>query len=190
MKNHGAYAARDPQGHKNAAITWLAYIGGTRETLQILGDVILTGDDIRSKKEFDDGIVRTTWSIDLHYPVEKYKQTIPGKPFIARAEHGKGVNREVGYPIPYRTLYSRNIPNLFMAGRNISVERDALGTIRVMKTIGMMGVTIGRAAALALVRDCSPREIYSKHLNEVKSLWKHPGDKRFATLDELRKSLD
>jgi hypothetical protein len=152
--------------------------------------VILKGDEIRSKKAFDDATFLTTWSIDLHYPLEKYINTIPGKPFIARAEHGKGVDKNVGYAVPYRTLYSRNIPNLFMAGRNISVERDALGTIRVMKTIGMMGVVIGRAAALATVHDCTPRDIYAKHLNQVKGLWKLPGDKRFASLDELKKSLD
>ena len=168
----------------------MAYVGGTRETIQILGDVVLTGDEIRGKKPFDDATFKTTWSIDLHYPVEKYKDSIPGKPFIARAVHGPGVDSKVGYAVPYRTLYSRNIPNLFMAGRNISVEREALGTIRVMKTIGMMGVTIGRAAALATVKDCTPRDIYKDHLETVKSLWRLPGDTRFENLDELKKSLD
>lgn len=190
MKNHGAHAERDPNKHANAELAWLAYVGGTRETTQILGDVILTGNDVRGKKQFDDATFLTTWSIDLHYPLEKYINTIPGKPFIARAVHGPGVDKKVGYAVPYRTLYSRNIPNLFMAGRNISVERDALGTIRVMKTIGMMGVVIGRAAALATVHDCTPRDIYAKHLDQVKGLWKLSGDKRFASLDELKKSLD
>lgn len=190
IKNHGAHAERDPNGHANAELTWLAFIGGTRETLQILGDVILTGDEVRGKADFDDATFRTTWSIDLHYPVERYRDTIPGKPFIARAVHGPGVDPKVGYAVPYRTLYSRNIPNLLMAGRNISVERDALGTIRVMKTIGMMGVTIGRAAALATIRDTTPRGIYEKHLDEVKTLWRLPGNQRFETLDELKGFLD
>ena len=190
IKNHGAFKERDPKEHANAELTWLAYVGGTRETTQILGDVTLTGDDVVGKKAFDDATFKTTWSIDLHYPVEQYKDTIPGKPFIARAVHGPGVDAKVGYAVPYRTLYSRNIPNLFMAGRNISVERGALGTIRVMKPIGMMGVTIGRAAALATVKDCTPRDIYKDHLATVKTLWKLPGDKRFENLDELKKSLD
>ena len=189
IKNHGVYAERDPDQHKKAALTWLAYVGGTRETLQILGDVVLNGDEIVNKKEFNDGTVLTTWSIDLHYPVEKYKNAIPGKPFISYAVHGKGVDKNVGYPIPYRTLYSRNVDNLFMAGRNISVNRDALGTIRVMKTIGMMGVTVGRAAALATAKECSPRDIYNKHLDEAKSLWRMPGTTRFENLNELEKSL-
>ena len=190
IKNHGAYKERDPKGHANAELTWLAYIGGPRETLQIVGDVTVSGDDVRSNKVYDDATFKATWSIDLHYPVEKYKDTIPGRPFISRAEHGKGVDKKVGYPVPYRTLYSRNIPNLFVAGRNISVDREALGTVRVMKTIGMMGVTVGRAAALATMRDCMPRDVYAKHLDEAKTLWRLPGDKRFANLDELEKSLD
>lgn len=190
MKNHGAYKERDPKGHANAEMTWLAYVGGTRETVQILGDVILTGEDVVGKKAYDDATFKTTWSIDLHYPVEKYKDTIPGKPFIARAVHGPGVDKNVGYAVPYRTLYSRNIPNLFMAGRNISVERGALGTIRVMKTIGMMGVTVGRAAALATIREVMPRDIYAKHLDEMKALWRLPGNKRFENLVELKGFLD
>lgn len=189
IKNHGAHAARDPDGHAKAALSWLAYIGGTRETQQILGDVILTGDDIRTQKEFPDATVRTTWSIDLHYPEEKYKSALPEHPFIARAVYGKGVDRTTGYPIPYRCFYSRNIPNLFMAGRNISVNRDALGTIRVMKTIGMMGVTVGRAAALCVARDCTPREIFTDHLDEAKSLWRMPGSQRFENIGALRSAI-
>jgi hypothetical protein len=190
MKNHGAHAERDPKQHANAELTWLAYIGGPRETLQIVGDVVLTGDEVRGKKEFDDATFKTTWNIDLHYPAEKYVNSIPGKPFISRAEHGAGVDPNVGYSVPYRTLYSKNIPNLLIAGRNISVDREALGSVRVMKTIGMMGVVIGRAAALASIHDCMPREIYQKHLDQAKSLWKLPGSTRFENLDELKQSLD
>jgi len=190
IKNRGAHAERDPDGHANAKLSWLAYIGGTRETQQLLGDVILTGEDIISKREFPDAVVRTTWSIDLHYPREEYIHALPEHPFIARAVHGKGVNAAEGYPIPYRCFYSRNVPNLFMAGRNISVEREALGTIRVMNTIAMMGVTVGRAAALASIRDCSPRDVFTNHLDEAKTLWRMPGSQRFNTLDELRAALD
>jgi hypothetical protein len=189
IKNRKAHAERDPDGHAKARLAWLAYVGGTRETQQLLGDVILTGEDIVSKKDYPDALVRTTWSIDLHYPQKEYIPSLPEHPFISRAEHGKGVDRSVGYPIPYRCFYSRNVPNLFMAGRNISVERKALGTIRVMNTIGMMGVAVGRAAALATVRDCSPRGIYTNHLDEAKSVWRVPGAQRYANLNELRNAL-
>jgi hypothetical protein len=164
-------------------------VGGTRETQQLLGDVILSGDDIVAKKEFPDGCVLTTWTIDLHVPHKSYVHALPEHPFISKDIHRAAVDRQVGYPIPYRCFYSRNVPNLFMAGRNISVNRDALGTVRVMKTIGMMGVAVGRAAALCLAKDCTPREVYEKHLEVAKSLWRMPGVKRFDGIDELREEI-
>jgi hypothetical protein len=168
----------------------LAYIGGTRETQQLLGDVILKGEDIESKKTlFPDGCVLTTWSIDLHIPEKRYVQGNPEHPFISKAIHRHAVDKRVGYPIPYRCFYSRNVPNLFMAGRNISVDRDALGTIRVMKTIGMMGVCVGRSAALCRVHNCLPRDIYEKHLDQAKNLWRMPGKERVKSLDALKQKL-
>ena len=77
------------------------------------------------------------------------------------ADHDRRVDRQYGYPIPYRTLYSVNVNNLFMAGRNISVTDVALGTVRVMKTIGMMGEVVGKAASVAVRRNCTPREVYT-----------------------------
>ena len=189
IKNHGAYAARDPQQHKNARLDWLAYVGGTRETQQLLGDMVLSETEIDAKKEFPDGCVLTTWSIDLHVPHPVFTKANLERPFISKAIHRFAVDKKIGYPIPYRCFYSRNVPNLFMAGRNISVTREALGTIRVMKTIGMMGVAVGRAAAICKLHDCKPRDVYEDHLDEVKVLWRAPGHKRFESIDELRKSI-
>lgn len=186
IKNKGAYERNDPdmQGHRNARLTWMAYIGGTRETLQLLGDVVLTEEDIVQKKPFPDGCVLTTWSIDLHYPAEQYEKKFSDNPFISVAVHGKGVDRKKGYAVPYRCFYSRNIGNLFMAGRNISVTHEALGTIRVMKTCGMMGVVVGKAAAICAKHEATPREVYQKHLDELVELMRLPGNVRRATLDD------
>lgn len=96
---------------------------------------MLSGEDILKKTDFKDATLLTTWPIDLHYPLERYENPIPGKPFIAREVQGKGLDNCVGCQIPYRILFSRNVPNLFMVGRNISVNRDAIGSIRVMKKI-------------------------------------------------------
>lgn len=186
IKNKGAYERNDPAmlGHKNARLTWMAHIGGTRETLQLLGDIVLTEEDIAQRKPFPDGCVLTTWSIDLHYPAEQYERRFPENPFISVAVHGKGIDRKKGYAVPYRCFYSRNIENLFMAGRNISVTHEALGTIRVMKTCGMMGVVVGKAAAICAKRNVSPREVYYQHLDELVELMRLPGNMRRATLDD------
>ena len=101
-----------------------------------------------------------TWSIDLHYAKQEYAEKFPDNPFISIAEFDQRVDRTDGYPVPYRCFYSRNIDNLFMAGRCISVTHEALGTVRVMKTCGMMGEVVGKAASLVrAVRLCPARRL-------------------------------
>ncbi len=164
--------------HKNAILTWVAYVGGPRESRRLMGDLVLTQEDIVEKKEFPDGCVPSTWSIDLHYPKEQYAIKYPDNPFISIAEHDRRIDRQYGYPVPYRCFYSRNIDNLFMAGRCISVTHEALGTTRVMKTCGMMGEVVGKAASLCTQYDCSPRQVYQEHLSELTQLLDLPGKAR------------
>ena len=170
--------------HKNSKLTWVAYVGGPRESRRLLGDVILTEEDVVSKKDFPDGFVPSTWSIDLHYPKKQYAQKFPDNPFISYAVHGKGVDRSYGYPVPYRCFYSRNIENLFMAGRCISVTHEALGTVRVMKTCGMMGEVVGRAASICIKEDCLPRDVYESHLDDLIELIKLPGKAFRASVND------
>ncbi|MDB4512300.1 FAD-dependent oxidoreductase, partial [Arenicella sp.] len=188
IKNKGAFAEFDPDevSHRNARLTWLAYVGGTRETQQLIGDVVLTKEDVQSKRSFPDGCVLSTWSIDLHYPKEQYAKNFMDNPFISVAVHGKGVDRAVGYPVPYRCFYSKNIDNLFMAGRNISVTHEALGTTRVMRTCGMMGVVVGKAASICIKEGTNPRGVYEKHLEQLIDLMRLPGVAHRSTVkDEM-----
>jgi hypothetical protein len=180
--NYGAFnAMKNGDGkdkHASAKMEWMAYIGGNRESRRLMGDVVLTREDIISKKDFPDGCVPTTWDIDLHVPREQFAVKFPDNPFISRAIFGKGVDRQVGYPVPYRCFYSRNVPNLFMAGRQISVNHEALGTIRVMRTIGMMGEVVGKAASICVKNNCTPRDVYAQYLDELKGLMELPGTAR------------
>jgi len=178
MKNKGGKAE-----HANAKLEWIAYIGGTRESRQLLGDVLLTREDIESKKHFPDGTVPTTWDIDLHYPKEQYAKKFPDNPFISKAVFDKSVDRQHGYPVPYRCFYSKNIDNLFMAGRCISVTHEALGTVRVMKTGGMIGEVVGKAAALCIKHQATPRDIYAKYFRELKELLALRGAARRDSVD-------
>ena len=184
IKNKGMFADYDPleKGHANAQLKWLAYIGGTRETQQIIGDVVLSESDIVAKKEFPDGCVLTTWSVDLHYPKEEYLGKYKDNPFISVAHHNRAIDRRIGYPVPYRCFYSRNINNLFTSGRNISVTHEALGTVRVMKTCGMMGVVVGKAAAICIEKDCGPRDVYEEYWPEMVELLELPGNMRRVDL--------
>jgi hypothetical protein len=179
MKNRGGKAE-----HANAKLEWVAYIGGPRESRQLLGDVILTREDIAGKKEFPDGAVPTTWDIDLHYPKEQFAQKFPDDPFISKAIFDKSVDKKHGYPVPYRCFYSRNINNLFMAGRCVSVTHEALGTVRVMKTGGMIGEVVGKAASICIRNHATPREVYERYFPELEVLLRLPGAARRATVTD------
>ena len=154
--------------YPNYEIQWAAYISGRRESRRLLGDVVLTGDDVREHRSFPDACVTATWGIDLHYPTEKFIPLSPKSPFLSYAVFGK----KKDYPVPYRCFYSKDIGNLFMAGRNISVTHEALGTTRVMGTCGMMGEVLGRAAYLCKKHNTSPRGVYQAYLEELKLLLK------------------
>lgn len=169
--------------HGTAFLTWIAYIGGPRESRRLMGDVVLTQDDIVAKRDFRDGCVPSTWSIDLHYPRKQYSKKFPENPFISIAEHDRRIDRSYGYPVPYRCFYSRNINNLFMAGRCISVTHEALGTTRVMKTCGMMGEVVGKAASVCVRHNCYPRDVYTGYWSEMERLLKIPGRARRKTVD-------
>lgn len=162
QKNH----APDRWRYENRELDWVAYIGGKRESRRLLGDVILQQQDIVDQREFPDASVTTTWTIDLHYPTDFQTEHFPGKEFRSRADH----LRIAPYPIPYRCFYSRNVDNLFMAGRNISVTHVALGTVRVMRTLGMVGEVVGMAAAVCKRHQVDPRQVYTDHLDELKEL--------------------
>ena len=145
-------------------LAWVAYIGGKRESRRLTGDVILKEQDLLNKVEYPDASFTTTWGIDLHYPVKS--EAFTGEPFRSVA---KTVKIDP-YPVPYRCLYSRNVSNMFMAGRCISVTHVALGTVRVMRTGGMMGEVVGMAASVCKNKNALPRDVYEDHLAELKKL--------------------
>ncbi len=145
-------------------LAWVAYIAGKRESRRLLGDVILQEQDIVKGRPWPDASVTTTWTIDLHYPIQS--DQFPGQEFRSRAEHVQ----IKPYAIPYRCFYSRNVENLLMAGRDISVTHVALGTVRVMRTCGMMGEVVGMAASICKQHDAMPRDVYETHLDELKAL--------------------
>lgn len=164
LKNDATFAST----YTNHELDFVAYIYGKRESRRLLGDVILSQQDIIMPNNYDDGLVGLSWGLDLHYPASENTACVgPGNEFLS-TEWRPHVPR---YEIPYRCFYSRNIDNLFMAGRNISVTHIALGSVRVMATTGMMGEVVGSAAYIAKTNTATPREVYQNHLADLKGLW-------------------
>jgi hypothetical protein len=165
--------------YPNHRLRWAAYIAGKRESRRLLGDVVLTGDDFRKNRKFDDGCFPCTWSIDLHSPHPGFVGSSEGEEFISQATvNNKHYTYAGPYWASYRCLYSRNVDNLFMAGRDISVTHEALGAVRVMRTCGCMGEIVGMAASICAKNDCSPRGVYTDHLAELKVLMDRGTGKR------------
>ena len=157
-----------PEKYAKRALAWVAYIGGKRESRRLMGDHILTQMDVQEGKMYPDATVTATWTIDLHFPDKKNSLYFPDEEFFAGTKHV----RVAPYTIPYRCLYSRNINNLFMAGRDISTTHVAFGSTRVMRTCGMMGEVVGMAAFVAKEHQTSPRGVYQKHLAEFMGMIK------------------
>ena len=160
--------------YRNRKLGWVAYVAGKRESRRLMGDYILKEDDITKNVTHEDASFATTWSIDLHWQDPQNSEHFPGNEF-------KAVTKHIlihPYPVPYRCLYSRNVDNLFMAGRNISVTHVALGTVRVMRTTGMMGEVVGMAASLCKKYGTTPRGVYRSHLDDLKELMKEGVNKK------------
>jgi hypothetical protein len=169
------------EAYRNRSLGWVAYIAGKRESRRLLGDHVLNENDLMQEIAYPDASFTTTWSIDLHYPDPENTKHFPGEEFKSICVHG-ATNP---YAVPYRCLYSRNIDNLFMAGRDISVTHIGLGTVRVMRTCGMMGEVVGMAASLCREHDALPRDIYTSHLDALKSLMQQGAGKQGLENNQL-----
>jgi hypothetical protein len=152
--------------YPNYKLNWAAYVTGKRESRMLLGDIQLNKDVLVNNVLYPDGFVAIGWNMDVHVPRPAFQASFEGEEFIS-IDIQTAFKRP--FYIPYRCLYSRNVNNLFMAGRNISVTQDALGTVRVMKTTGMMGEVVGLAAALCKKHNAMPRNLYESYLTELKS---------------------
>jgi hypothetical protein len=130
-------------------LEWMGMIPGKRESRRFEGEYMLTQQDIVEQTVHADAVSFGGWAIDLH-PADGVFSAKPG----CTQWHSKGV-----YQIPYRTMYSRNVPNLFLAGRIISASHIAFGSTRVMATCAHNGQAVGMAAALCIEGSLSPNEL-------------------------------
>ena len=155
IKNSGNFNA------KNWDLDFIGFMPGKRESRRMCGEYILTQSDISSNKVFDDEIAYGGWPIDDHFPDGFYiKNTQPNTDFKTPAP----------YSLPYRILYSKNVENLFFAGRNISATHMAMSSIRVMATCALLGEAVGKAASLAVKNNCTPHDVYLKYIDKLQSL--------------------
>ena len=127
---------------------------------------VLREQDLTRPIHYEDETCTTTWRIDQHYPMAKNSERYPGAEWLS-----EGVLTPIDfYALPYRCFYSKDVRNLFMAGRNISVTHIALGSTRVMRTCGMIGEVVGMAASICTKRNVLPRDIYTTYFADLQAL--------------------
>lgn len=152
------FLKRDPnRGMENYDLDMVGLVPGKRESRRIIGDYVMTEQDIISARVFDDAVAYGGWNIDLHAP-SGIKSLEPP-------------NVHVMFPwlytIPLRSLYAKDMDNLWLAGRDMSASHVALGAVRLQGTLGLCGEAIGVAAVLAEKENLSCREVAEKHIRTI-----------------------
>lgn len=175
IKNGGDHGA------ENFDLVWVGALPGTRESRRLIGDYILTENDIWDHKIFDDAICYGGWGVDLHCPWGmKDLDKLPSQVW----------NYDGAYTIPMRSYYSKNIDNLLLAGRDISCSKMAMASTRIIGTCAMGGQSAGTMAAVCHKYGCLPKEL-SAHTAEVQQLFLKndgflPGYKNEDAADKAR----
>lgn len=145
-------------GIENYDLDWVGMVPGHRESRRLEGEYILTENDIRSNRIFDDAVAYGGWPMDNHVPGGiKDLDQFPSKVY----------NFTGCYSIPFRCYYSKNVPNLMMAGRDISTSKMAFSSVRIMGTCAVGGQAVGTAAAMAVKYNCLPKEVGEYHITEL-----------------------
>lgn len=144
IKNSGEFPEAETM-----TLEWVGTIPGKRESRRFEGDYMMRQQDVIEQTIHPDAVAVGGWSLDLHPSDAVYSERSPCNQW-----HSKGV-----FGIPYRCYYSRNISNLFLAGRIISASHVAFGSTRVMLTCAHGGSAVGMAAAHCLRDGLNPRDL-------------------------------
>ena len=163
--------SRRKEFYADMELAWVAYVLGKRESRRLIGDIVYSEHDLVSGKLHPDALIACNWGIDIHLAEPRNQRQFAGWAFRSIAEHEDKGRAPMRW-LPYRSLYSRNIGNLFMAGRNVSCTHVAFAWFRTQRTTGMMGEVVGLAASLCAEHRCSPRGVYANRLSDLQALAK------------------
>lgn len=177
--------------YANRSLAPFSPVIGKRESRRIVGDYIFSQCDIYDDghyeregrwKDLPDAAVYAGYPVDQHFPEPENTKFFPGGEFLSTMKHNDnplgiarryvtpGVNVNLPYMIPYRCLYSADIDNMFMAGRDISGTRLAMASYRVMATTSYMGEVVAMAAKICREKDCTPRGVYENCLEDLRKM--------------------
>ena len=191
----------DKQRYANAEMDWLGFVLGKRAARRIEGDYVLTEKDLTDHIVYKDGVVTTSWFLDLHFPHPMNEKFFADGAFRSIAYDDPRCLELLGatggkmtpikpYPIPFRCFYSRNVINLFMAGKDISCTHVAMASVRVENTTAQMGTMVGIAVSLCVKNDWTPRELGREHFDVLAESLLNPWrQSRLSRMGQGRRTL-
>ena len=150
---------RGDHGMENWELEWIGFLPGKRESRRYEGEYILNQRDLEEGHTFPDAVAFGGWTMDNHSPLG----------FRYPGYSSRHITPKVPYQIPFRSLYSRNVPNLMFAGRNISATHMAMSSTRVMATCAVIGQAAGTGAALAIEKNCLPAVVTRDHMDTLQN---------------------
>lgn len=154
------FVKNDPENkerYANWRLDWMGILPGKRESRRYVGDHMLCESEVCAQGRFEDVVAYGGWPMDDHDPAGFRSPGVPNVNHPSPSPYG----------IPYRCLYSKNVENLFFAGRNISVTHCAVSSTRVMATCALIGQAVGAAAAIAVRERLSPRGVYEQRIAQL-----------------------
>jgi L-ascorbate metabolism protein UlaG (beta-lactamase superfamily) len=149
-----------PMQSANLELEFVGHVLASGESRRLMGDYVLTENDIREQRAFPDSVANQSGHFCLHYPGDNHDFRLGDWKWIAVQP----------YSVSFRCLYSRNVDNLLMAGKHISVTHVAGSSTKTMLNGGQHGVAAGAAAFLCKKHATTPRGVYRQHLQELQDI--------------------
>ncbi len=141
-------------GYENCKYIASGTTTGIRESRRVVGEYLITAEELAAGKRFDDVVVhRAEFIVDIHNPAG-----------AGQAE--EKIQYVVPYDLPYGCFVPKGVDGLMTAGRCISGTHRAHASYRVMSICMAMGQAVGVAAALCARQGCQPRELDVKALQK------------------------
>ncbi len=141
-------------GFENAWLDHTAPQIGVRESRRVVGEYMLTVEDVLEARKFRDGIARNAYPVDIHSPTD-------GTTDIRHLKIG------TSHEVPYRSLVPKGVGNLLVASRSISSTHEAHSSLRVMPVVMAIGQAAGTAAAMCVKSGRTPRRVNARELRAL-----------------------
>jgi len=165
IKNQDCSAV-DKAAAENYGLDFVGFWPYKRESRRIIGDYVLKQQDVQDPQPMDDAVAYGAWDIDIHVQGGLLNPKMQSYCPPASADNWQDLCTMV-YNIPIRSLYSRNVENLMMAGRPISCSYLAFASSRVLSTGSVVGQAVGTVAAVAKKQGAKPKVVAGEHAAEV-----------------------